>query len=125
VFGEAIPPWVVALDELAWYADSLELPAQLAHYALVRERFVHHNVTVMDEGDWFRLYHSLGAVGSQRFIAEMYQLAESVLMHGGDLRRGRTLDGQPVWRSPLHGLLERLDRDRPPGWLETSFASST
>ncbi len=115
-------PWVVALDELQWYVEALALPAQVLHYALVRARLVHETVAVLDEGDWFRLYRALGAAGCLAFVDGVADLAEQVVMYGGNDRRGRVPAHVAVWQSPLHELLERFNRERNVGWLEASFA---
>lgn len=116
-------PWIVSLDELQWYSGALPGPAALVHYAILRARLGFDDVAVLDEGDWFRLYHALGAAGMLAFVADMSELARQVVLFGGDLRRGRNREGMPVWRSPLQGVVERLEGERPEGWLEAAITS--
>jgi hypothetical protein len=123
--SKLFPPegaWQVAIDELDWYARALELPAQLLHYAFMRPRLERTSVAVLDEGDWFRLYHALGPAGCVQYLDALERLGGQRIVHGGDVRRGYFSDGLPVWRSPLHELLRSWDETRPDGWLEASFA---
>jgi hypothetical protein len=115
-------PWLLAMDELQWYSESLPLAAQLIHYAIVRSRLVHESVAVLDEGDWFRLYYMYGAAGCQAYVSNASELAETVFLYAGDVRRGRWPDLVTGWESPLGALLKQWDQDRPVGWLEASIA---
>jgi len=114
--------WRIALDELNWYARTFELPAELLHYAFTRPQLERENVTVLDEGDWFRLYTEHGPAGCLDYLDAQQAQGERVILHAGDHRRGHLSDLRPVWRSPLQDLLRSLDDARPSGWLEASFA---
>ena len=116
------PPWVVHVDDLAWYAESLDLPVQLLHFAIVRGRIAQGELLATDEADWFRIYRAFGAAWIAEFLRTANDSTAKIVMQGRDTRRGKFLPIERPWRSPLHPVLERWERARQPNWTEASFA---
>ncbi len=119
---EGAPVWVVRVDDLAWYAETLPLPAQLVHFAVVRGRIAATAgcVHVIDEADWFRMYLKGGWPGIEELLRKLNAAKTPIIGYAGTDRRGQSAD-ELYEPPPSFDILEVLDRNRGRGWLEASL----
>ncbi|MET0600981.1 MAG: hypothetical protein ABW167_03245 [Baekduia sp.] len=128
VFGDRDPdrryPVVWTLDDLEWFSRELELPAQVIHYMVVRERIARlgGRLVMYDEADWFGFYYGAGSVGVKQMLERYGQLDAAVVTTSGAGRRGHLDPRITRWTTPLTTLLERLRAAGVDGWLEASMA---
>lgn len=126
-------PWVVAVTELETMISLLEYPAQLIQF--LRRRVLLNttrNLAVIDEIDIFLEYlndHLEIVHGRTEHDGHPAALMPPERFHELDSwlhakREGRTRP-PPQQKLPvrLRPLLDRLDQDRPPGWLAFSVAA--
>jgi hypothetical protein len=117
-------PWIVNVDDLAWFAEELPHGAELIHYALVRQRLASAGeITVGNEADWFRFYGHHGAARAQAILDSTAAAPfHSQLLLVSDVRRGRFDPDLPPLELAIEPLVAHLDRLRPKGWLTASLA---
>lgn len=118
-------PWIVNIDDLLWFADELPLGSELVHYIFVRQRLASAGkVSIGNEADWFRFYRNQGAARAIEIVEGAQQLGnfDSHTLIVSDARRGRPDPSLPPIDLAVSPLLQRLDEQRPSGWLAASLA---
>ncbi|MET0601135.1 MAG: hypothetical protein ABW167_04020 [Baekduia sp.] len=110
----------LSIDDLAWCTEMVRLPAELAHYLILRQWLGQQTTRVVDEDDWLRLYLKSGPDRLEAHVTGWsYPDLDVLVRADGTSRRTLPGDGLPY---PLHlwPTLLALDQLRPPGWLVLS-----
>jgi hypothetical protein len=116
-------PWIVNIDDLAWFDRELCMPARLLHYAVVRQRIAAAGqLGAVDEADWFLIYRSQGAAALYEKLELLSGLTAGYTNFVGTTgRRGSRLPGEPA-RMRCESLLIALHEARHTGWIEAALA---
>jgi hypothetical protein len=110
----------LSIDDLVWCTEMVRLPAEFAHYLILRQWLGHQTTRVVDEDDWLRLYLKSGPDRLEAHITGLnYPELDVLVRADGTSRRTLPGDGLPY---PLHlwPILLALDQLRPPNWLVLS-----
>jgi hypothetical protein len=126
-------PWAVSLYELELLCDLVEYPAELVHFLTRRARLNElQRITAHDELDWWMYYLLRGlyfedvlddpeAPDVIQLLSFTDDLDAYFLWKRGD-RRKRARRPRQHFHKDLRALLDLLQRERRPGYIEASVA---